>query len=152
MIPRRKAPASAHHRPSVRPDEASCEVSADELRRQSERRLLGTFRAAAARVPAYRDLLRAGGVVPEAILSLAEFTDRVPILDKDDLFRNRPVRDLCIGGSLAEAAAFYSSSGASGVFSCGAESRAQVRAAALGVESLLQSYFRALERKTLLVN
>ena len=129
-----------------------CEVSADELRRQSERRLLGTFRVAAARVPAYRDLLRASGVVPEAISSLAEFADRVPILDKEGLFRNRPVRDLCIGGSLAEAAAFYSSSGASGVFSYGAESRAQVRAATLGVEFLLQSYFRALERKTLLVN
>ena len=129
-----------------------CEVSADELSRQSERRLLGTFRVAAARVPAYRDLLRASGVVPEAISSLAEFTRRVPILDKNGLFGNRPVRDLCTGGSLAEAAAFYSSSGASGAFSYGAESRAQVRAAALGVEFLLQSYFRALERKTLLVN
>jgi phenylacetate-CoA ligase len=127
-------------------------VSADELRRQSERRLLGTFRAAAARVPAYRDLLRARGVAPEAISSLAAFADRVPILDKKDLFQDRPVRDLCTGGDLAEAVAFYSSSGASGIFSYGAESRAQVRAAALGVECLLQMYFRALERKTLLVN
>jgi len=128
------------------------EVSADELRRQSERRLLGTFRIAAARVPTYRDLLRARGVVPEAISSLAEFADHVPILDKDSLFRNRPVRDLCTGGRLAEAGAFHASSGASGTFSYGAKSRAQVRAAPLGVEFLLQSYFRALEKKTLLVN
>ena len=124
----------------------------EEICTSGERKLLQAFQRAARDVPAYRALLAEAGVKPEEITSAAEFTRRVPILTKESVFSAHELRDLCGGGNLEHIASFHSSSGHSGVFSYGVETRDGLANSALGVEFLLDVKFETSRRKTLLIN
>jgi phenylacetate-CoA ligase len=113
--------------------------------------VLDRFRAAARRMPAYRALLREHAVDPRTIKDLAAFSRDAPLTDKASWF-TRPLADLCVGGRLDRAAAIYTSSGFSGVFSFGAESAAQAAQLRRRVDALLDFYFEAKSRRTLLIN
>ena len=117
-----------------------------------EARLLKAFHRAARRVPAYRRLLEARGVDPAQITNIREFKNKVPILDKETVFASNELRDLCVGADLDGVSLFYSSSGHSGVFSYGVETRQGARRAALAVEFFLDAAFHISRRKTLLIN
>jgi len=117
-----------------------------------ERRLLKAFHRAAKNVPAYRLFLAERGVDVPRIRTLKAFQREVPFLDKETVFPANEIRDLCAGGSLDDAAAFFSSSGHSGVFSFGVESRKAAPDNALGLEFLLDNALHIFHRRTLLVN
>ena len=117
-----------------------------------ERRAIRVFRRAARSVPAYRRLLEAKGVDPRSVRTIEDFKAWVPIVDKRSLFASHELREVCVGGGLDDFSLIYSSSGHSGTFSFGGETRRQVRAAERRVEFLLETTFRALSRKTLVIN
>lgn len=127
-------------------------ASADQLVAEGERRALKAFHRAAATVPAYGRLLRQHGLDPSTVKTIEDFRNKVPIVDKETIFADNEIRDLCAGGTLDDAALFYSSSGHSGVFSFGTETRDQATDIALGMEFALDSVFHVLDRRTLLVN
>lgn len=117
-----------------------------------ERRVLKAFDRAADKIPAYQKILRQQGVDPREITSIEAFRSRVPVIDKETIFSGNELRDLCVDGNLDDIRLFYSSSGHSGTFSFGAETAANAKDSALGVEFALQNTFGALDRKTLLIN
>ncbi len=129
------------------------ETSAPEdLMARGEGSLLQAFQRAAKEVPAYRQLLQGEGIAPEHVTSAEEFARVVPILDKGAVFPDNALRDLCVGGTLDGIGSFYSSSGHSGVFSFGVETRAEAGKVALRLEFMLDAVFSVFKRKTLLIN
>jgi len=124
----------------------------EDLTARGERRLLQAFQRAATQVPAYRELLQREEIDPAQITSAEEFTRTVPVLDKQMVFADNALRDLCVGGTLDGIGAFYSSSGHSGVFSFGVETWEELGKAALSLEFILDTMFSVFKRKTLLIN
>lgn len=122
------------------------------LRREADAMLLAAFRRAARGVPAYGRVLAAAGVALQAVTTVEQFRERVPVLDKRSVFEGQRLRDLCVGGTLGDVGLVYTSSGHSGVFSFGIERRGTERQAALGVEFLFDTWFDIRRRRTVLVN
>ncbi|NSW56926.1 MAG: hypothetical protein HPY44_13015 [Armatimonadetes bacterium] len=119
---------------------------------RGERRLLQVFHRAAKLVPAYRELLRASGVDPFSVRSARDFAEVVPVLDKEKVFVQNRLRDLCVGGTLEEVASFHCSSGHSGVFSYGVETWRELVTSARQLELSLDLAFKVRRRKTLIIN
>ncbi|MBK8422583.1 MAG: hypothetical protein IPL30_01515 [Elusimicrobia bacterium] len=113
---------------------------------------LRAFQQAARRVPAYRALLAERGVNPRDVAGPADFLTRVPVVDKETLFRKNDLRALLVDGAINDVRSFFSSSGSTGVFSFGAESWRDADRAAWEVEFILDDAFGALSKRTLLVN
>ena len=126
-------------------------ADAETLLSSTSDRVLRTFRRAATTVPAYHHLLDREGVSPANVTSLEEFQRQVPVVDKKGWFGS-DLRDICTGGNLEEIASFYSSSGMTGSFSYGVETRAEQQQSALSLEFALQQAFGVLDRRTLLIN
>jgi len=122
----------------------------DKLTADSEAKLLKAFQRAARSVPAYRKVLSQYGVDPDTICTVADFREKVPIIDKS-VFVENELRDLCVGGP-DDVSLFYSSSGHSGVFSFAVETRRDTKRIAHGIEFIWQQAFGVLDRKTLLIN
>jgi len=120
--------------------------------RAGERKALKVFRRAARSVPAYRRLLRDRGVDPGSISTIEDFRKQVPLMDKEALFGDSAISCAAMGGNLREAFLFYSSSGYSGCFSYGVETLSGLQDRALEVELILDLYFGALRKRTLLIN
>jgi phenylacetate-CoA ligase len=127
-------------------------ASPEGLAALSERRLLAAFHRAARLVPAYQRTLRQHAVDPDTVTTIEEFRRKVPIVDKETVFAANELKDLCVGGNLEGVSLYYSSSGHSGVFSYGVETRTAAANAALATEFALHCATRALDRRTLLVN
>lgn len=113
---------------------------------------LNIFRLAAAKVPAYRHLLKKNRVAPNAIRCIEDFDSRVPVLDKVGYFAAHDLPSLCVNGSLAGVAAAYTSSGFSKTFSWGVETAADGEALRLNIDLLLETHFAAARKSTLLIN
>ena len=126
-------------------------ADAETLLAGTELRVLRVFREAAKTVPKYRALLERARTSPEKIVSLEGFREHVPVIDKRTWF-DSDLRDVCTGGTLNGIASFYSSSGQTGFFSYGGETRQEQKQAALSLEFSLQQAFHVLDRKTLLIN
>jgi phenylacetate-CoA ligase len=78
-----------------------------------EQHALQTFRTAAERVPAYRDFLAKNGVNPQTVRTIEDFR-QLPLTDKASYFDNHSLSEVCVDGSLREAATIHGSSGSSG--------------------------------------
>jgi phenylacetate-CoA ligase len=81
---------------------------------EGRRHALAVFRAAARRVPAYREFLRRHGVDPERVRTYEEFR-RVPVTDKVNYVGAHPLEDLVWDGDLSQASLVHASSGTTGV-------------------------------------
>lgn len=68
-----------------------------ELLLRAQARALKLFHEMARRVPAYKDFLRAHGVTPNKIQTIADF-QTVPTIDKQNYLRAYPLEDLCWDG------------------------------------------------------
>lgn len=124
----------------------------DRLQRHGETQTIKTFQNAALRVPAYAALLRNMGIDPKTVHDIKTFHETVPIINKEILFTGHQLSALCLDGNLHNLRSIYSSSGHSGVFSFGIETTVTQRHSAFGVDFLLELAFKALTRKTLLIN
>lgn len=82
-------------------------------KRKGEQRALAIFKAAAARVPAYKDFLKKNKVNPERVTSYAHFQE-VPPTDKKNYIKEYPLKDLAWDGKLDHPSVFTSTSGSTG--------------------------------------
>ncbi|MCE9591561.1 MAG: hypothetical protein K8S99_13680 [Planctomycetes bacterium] len=118
----------------------------------SEQAALLAFTQASERVPAYRKILAAKGIDVGNVVSIRDFENKVPLLNKALLFGSYDLPSLCVNGSLEDAAAVYTSSGFSSTFSWGVETASDEEKLRFGLDLLLETYFSATEHRTLLIN
>lgn len=113
--------------------------------------VLGAFNNAAARVPAYRQLLRESGIQAEEIKSWRDF-QRLPILQKQSTFARFDISELCVEGIFGKPGAVLTSSGHSGIFAFGVTDSAALEFAAQWIDDSLDYLFAIRTRPTLLIN
>jgi len=117
-----------------------------------EEELLKAFQRTAARVPAYKDILKMAGCGPEKVTSIAAFKDMVPMISKEDVFPKYPIQDLCLDGSIGRIRSAMSSSGFSGVYSFGINTDENHRNAVKAIDTALDYIFEISNKKTLFMN
>lgn len=89
------------------------ERSAKEWDAARKRTMLGLFKAAAERVPAYKDFLKRNGVKPASVRTFKDF-ESVPHTSKADYLRKYPMKDLMWDGKLEKPLVFSATSGSTG--------------------------------------
>ncbi|MET9225880.1 phenylacetate--CoA ligase family protein [Lentzea sp. NPDC003310] len=117
---------------------------------RSDSWVLDLFERTARTVPAYRDLLRANGIEPDAVTTFEDFR-RLPLLDKASYHERYPLPQLCRDGRLENCDMIAVSSGSSGrptIWPRGVEDELHV---ARRFEQVLVDGFHADERTTLAV-
>jgi phenylacetate-CoA ligase len=82
-------------------------------KRESEKRSLEIFRAAAKAVPAYKDFLKKNKINPEAIETFEDFK-KIPAVSKSNYLTQYPLNKLCAAGALKSNLVFTSTSGSTG--------------------------------------
>jgi phenylacetate-CoA ligase len=111
--------------------------------------VLALFRAVAAEVPAYREVLRSRAVDPATVRTRADFA-RLPLLTKEDLARH-PLAARCRGGDLSSCDFVAVSSGSTGEPTLWPRFVADEPAVAERFEHVLHESFEADRRRTLAV-
>lgn len=114
--------------------------------------VLNAFHEAAAKVPAYQQLLAEAGVDPAQITSLHAFASNVPTTDKACTFQRFAPHELVAGGTVPRPASMMCSSGASGVFAYGLTALAGDGADRSLVDDGLHVLCQVRSKPTLLVN
>jgi len=118
---------------------------------RSEPPVLKSFRHAAAKVPAYRQILAEAGVDAASIRTLGDFTSRVPIIDKAMTFGRFSIDELCVDGELGKPGSLLTSSGHSGLFAYGIY-QAQDEGEQGLIDDALDQYFQVRSKHSLLIN
>lgn len=70
--------------------------------KRGERMALSLFHSMAESVPAYRDFLNRQHLNHRDILTISDFKERVPVIDKNNYLRQYPLKDLCWGGEFSD--------------------------------------------------
>ncbi len=81
--------------------------------RAGEKMALTLFKAAAFRVPAYKDFLKKNQINPVKIKTIADFS-KLPIIDKKNYLQSYPIEKLCWDGKIEKNTMLSVSSGSSG--------------------------------------
>lgn len=120
----------------------------------SETGALRAFERAASQVPAYKQFLQDKGIEISDIKSMADFKQRVPVIDKEATFRlySSEIKKICLGGELGDARVIISSSGHSGYFSYGIATQKDLEKSRDETDSLLEAVFGVSQKKTLFIN
>ncbi|MCL4743903.1 MAG: hypothetical protein KJZ83_00660 [Burkholderiaceae bacterium] len=127
-------------------------MTAEDLRRAGEARLLATFRRASGRSSGYAKLLAEAGVDPGAIRSAADFVASAPVLDKRSTFSRFGLDELCQRGALERIAGVLTSSGHGGQFAFGLSTWSQARRSPALIDLGLEQSFGVDRRRTLVIN
>ncbi|MCP5060991.1 MAG: hypothetical protein GY936_00810, partial [Ignavibacteriae bacterium] len=117
-----------------------------------EKHLIPAFKRAATKMPAYSKLLRGNGVNHEEIKTVEDFKKNIPIFNKNDFFADNPIDDLCIDKNVYSMKLAMSSSGFSGVYSFGINTRQNEKKIAFSIDTSLEYIFKISKQKTFLVN
>ena len=94
-----------------------CNTPAEHIAAMGEKSVLMAFKRAAEKSPAYRAFLNKSGVDARKINSIEAYRTLAPILDKNNIFGETRIRDLCIDGNMDGLRSIMTSSGHSGIFS-----------------------------------
>jgi phenylacetate-CoA ligase len=113
---------------------------------------LEAFQRVAQTVPAYAQALADAHVDPRSVDSIETFVAKAPLLDKHNTFGAHPISALCVDGNLEGLRSLLTSSGHSGVFSFGVNTRENVLRSARSIDAVLQYLFNVDERRTLFIN
>jgi phenylacetate-CoA ligase len=122
------------------------------LEAHGETLTLEAFHRVAQTVPAYAQALRDADVDSRTVDSIAAFVAHAPLLDKHNTFGAHPISALCVDGNLEGLRSLLTSSGHSGVFSFGVNTRENVLRSARSIDAVLQYLFKVDERRTLFIN
>jgi phenylacetate-CoA ligase len=128
--------------------------SPQKLLQLGEKKLLNTFRRAAQRSPAYRQLLQDAGVQAGSVLSPADFARLCPLLEKSNTFHRFPLDQLLVSDvKPAQLASVLTSSGhGKSGFALGLSTRAQYQSTPFLIDLGLDIAFDVDRRRTLLIN
>ncbi|MFH0764073.1 MAG: hypothetical protein V1927_03640 [Candidatus Omnitrophota bacterium] len=112
------------------------------------------FKLHAKNVPFYRKFLQESNVHPEKIKTVDDFIKLAPILDKDRLFTSnlQNIGEILSRNSLREAHAILPSSGFSGKFSFGINTKRDSRSQEKHMDMMLDYMFDIRHKRTLLIN
>ncbi|MGD9948197.1 MAG: hypothetical protein AB7U29_06910 [Desulfobulbus sp.] len=124
----------------------------EQLVAHGEQQLLKAFHRAARRVPAYREILKNAGCLPEQVTSIAAFKSLVPLITKEDVFPKYSIKEICLDGSIGRIRSAMSSSGFSGIFSFGINTHDNQRNAVKAIDTALDYIFHTSRKKTLFIN
>jgi phenylacetate-CoA ligase len=122
------------------------------LEAHGEALTLEAFQRVARTVPAYAEALRAANVDPRTVDSIAAFVASAPLLDKHNTFGAHSISALSTDGNLDGLRSLLTSSGHSGVFSFGVNTRENVLRSARSIDTVLQYLFNVDQRHTLFIN
>ncbi len=117
-----------------------------------EKHLIPAFKRAATKMPAYATLLRENNVNHEEIKTVEDFTENIPIFSKNDFFADTPINELCINKDIYSMKLAMSSSGFSGVYSFGINTKQNQDNIAFSIDTSLEYLFKISKQKTFLVN
>jgi phenylacetate-CoA ligase len=112
---------------------------------------LETFRRAAQRVPAYRQILQEAGIDPQAIQNETDFP-RLPILEKRDTFQRFTIEELCLDGQVGRLGSVLTSSGHSGIFAFGLTEAEAMAGTVQWIDDSLDALFQVRSKSALLIN
>jgi phenylacetate-CoA ligase len=120
----------------------------------SEAKTLKTFRRAALHIPAYRAYLNEMNLDPDRIKTISDFQASVPLTDKDRTFclYAMEIKKLCLLGEIKDVRTIVSSSGHSGCFSYGLNTRKELKKHQEAIDFMLDRFFDVGKKKTLLIN
>ena len=125
----------------------------NDLLKISNKRVLASFKRAAATVPSYQRYLRRKRVKPDSIKTIFDFQDKVPISTKKNYVKKTPrFRELCVNGDVGQASLLGRSSGYSGKSTTWAKSRAEQQEAENYAGVGLELTYGILGKKTLLID
>ncbi len=129
-----------------------CSSNPESLLQLSEREVLKTLRRAYAKVPGYARLLKNLNIDVPSIKTIKDFKAQIPYLDKQSVFQNNKISELCIGGTLTDVKSLLTSSGHSGIFSFGVNTYRNLKDSSESIDLGLDYSFNISGRKTLLIN
>ncbi len=125
----------------------------EKLMEDGRKKLFEAFRNAADIIPFYQTYLKKNQVNPADITTIEAFERHVPIVNKEIIFSNTFLKDICANGSLEDVCLVYSSSGSSsGAFSFGMETWRNRSRIAMGLEFMLDNAFQIFKQKTFIIN
>ncbi len=121
-------------------------------RRRNERALLQALRSACDKEPAFRRLMSAVGVRPDAVRTGEDFREKVPVTDKEHIFGPEGYGAFISQRNRQRLASLYTSSGFTQLFSFGAVTRREVKRTAFFIEEILFRIYGISSRDILVVN
>lgn len=121
------------------------------IAKSGDRQLIPAFKRAT-RMPAYKKILEGRGVNINEINTIDDFKKNVPILSKNDLFKDFDIAELCVDGNLHAMKLAMSSSGFSGTFAFGINTRYNQETIAFSIDTALDYVFKTNQRKTFLIS
>lgn len=129
-------------------------VSADDLLRSGERRLIKAFKRAANQSYAYQTLLTEAGISVSSIQTVQDFIQRCPVLEKHNTFRRFSTAKLLARdiGHDNLASVLTSSGHGAGGYAIGVSTRAQLDLSPHIIDMGLDMAFEIDRHRTLLIN
>jgi len=126
----------------------------EKLMQLSEKKAIQAFKKAAINIPAYQIYLKQNNISHKDIDSLEHFKERVPILNKEKTFKlySNEIKKLCRHGELKDVKNIIPSSGHSGSFSFGLNTKCQIKQSQREIDNQLDSIFKIRKKRTLLIN
>lgn len=126
-------------------------ISPEKIEKISETAVVESFHRLVSISAAYRDFLQKNNIKPDKIRNISDFTNEVPILNKDNFFRSYSV-DKMLGENLSNLKLTMSSSGYSGTFAFGFSSQRSLNKNKIGIDTTLNYWFDISHKRTFLIN
>lgn len=120
--------------------------------RPQKEAFLTAFQSTARDLPYYRDILKRNRVDPSTIVTYADFTTRVPILKKEDIFSSFEIDELCRGGIVPVFKSAIVSSGTSGAFSFSLVTKEDEMMQERMLDTFLGQFFGHTKKQIIIVN
>lgn len=124
-------------------------ISSETVISQSQQKAVDAFNEASLHSKYYKSILNNLGVKNLHVENIKSFHDQVPILDKQIIYKNNPIESELFP---FDGSRILLSSGISGSFSFGIQTREQLEQDAQFLNILLDAYFHILDKKTLIIN
>lgn len=124
----------------------------DALIEYSASLILGVFAHTATSMPYYKDILKNAGVDSSSIKSIEDFTARVPLTRKTDIFNVFKAEDLCRDKNVGIMTSAIVSSGTSGVFSYGLLSHEDVSIQKSMIDEVIGYYYDLHGASPIIIN
>ncbi|MFC1479367.1 hypothetical protein ACFL6F_02115 [Planctomycetota bacterium] len=128
------------------------QADSEQLVKLSQENAVAQFRRTAARVPFYKKWIEEKGINPGSISDIGAFQEKVPLITKEDAFKDVPIKEICIDGSVDNIDSVVTSSGYSGLFSIGINTRQNSRDAVYMADAVLEYMLRISQNRTMIIN
>ncbi|MFC2136881.1 hypothetical protein ACFLTE_01770 [Bacteroidota bacterium] len=127
-------------------------IKSKKLIKLSEKSVIKAFKRASKRTVAYKEILISKNIEIAKIKNLRNFQENVPIIDKEQIFPNNNIDKLCLNGSITSIKSIFSSSGFSGIYSFGVNTKKNYKNISKSIDTSLEYLFQISKKKTFLIS